>query len=431
MDDFNAATAPENYGVEGDFSAAPGTRLHDYFGDLRAPGLDTDEFQNNWINLEDCARRDTIYNALYKTARTLKFLPPSKQETLYGFLYGPGGVHAWQENYRDFLDVASPRELAGVMWSMGELDYLPAQSFLFDWRAQVQENLDDFCHHDLADIVRGFSNIGLYPGDDFTKKLLHRVTDIAEDFNAYRFSTLLHGLARIAAKPNKAFLTTCMDVADRIFTDDAQYTNMDMRMYLWAMCVLSVTGGVALPRDRFTPMIDGLKLDNEYRFNSTLLKQVCAYLNVECDYPDRVQSETVSIWEKSLRKEFKKVAGFVYDENAGVPKGLQHIPDIVGEYRGKKIVIEADGPPHFIQMLDGGKQFDGSTRLQTVLLTRALPDARILRLNYDDVNDTNPRLQKLLNALASNKPGAYKSKQNAGGRPTIMPFFARNVPNPI
>ena len=156
----------------------------------------------------------------------------------------------------------------------------------------------------------------------------------------------------------------------------------------------------------------------------TTINTVARWLDMPEHFQTFNTTEDSSKWEKDLRAAFLRAAGFVAGPSTSVPELGRNV-DIRINASGKDIIIEADGPFHFVYPADGSEaEFDGPTKLQTAILEKLFPEAVITRLRWVDIEDADekeigrtlyPQIKKLL-------PGTYTSFTDGNGKPSIGPF---------
>ena len=106
------------------------------------------------------------------------------------------------------------------------------------------------------------------------------------------------------------------------------------------------------------------------------------WLKGESPIARREENDSSSLFEKDV-KENLEAAGAKVDTGAIISK-LKHRIDLRALFNDKSILIECDGPSHFIKSADDQKVYlNGQTILQTALIKRSKPDDSIIRIPHD------------------------------------------------
>ena len=284
--------------------------------------------------------------------------------------------------------------------------------------------------------LTSFSKLGLRPPSEFLSTCW-AVPDL-DRLHPYRLSKLIYACARTAIVPPKDFMRSW------IGHYGAKINQMGISTLSHSLWSLSVFSAITQDPDfkqvigTLLPYTKGFSLHKaaKYQINMAAL-QVDAREYLRPIHPDTIDDYR-SRWEQELEKHFAEAGNIIASPKDHYSCELSRFLDIrLRTERGQEVIVEADGHFHKVYDMDLHKAVDdGSTILQTDLMSRIYPEAIILRL---DINHTANYLRQragqtpyfahehlarsLTDQFPALIPGAYASCLNETGHVGLKSFF--------
>lgn len=301
--------------------------------------------------------------------------------------------------------------------------------FFGPWYGRALQ-LDEFDPAFLCASMNSFADLGVYPRKDFAKAWLQQAFEKLPECNTDELVKIMRGHSRMAVLPPRPFLEKWMgEVASRLSDFDAeQLVRLSRTMAIFHV----VTGDKDFLKvsSIFLDQADNRDYDATHISRNNQVRLLLGKDLVEA----KVTENHISNWEELLEDEFRR------QDFPLLPKEEQYIPelnrmvDFIFDYGDRKVVLETDGPGHFVWCdTTGAMQFNGSTQLQTALLEKLFPDDVVIRLNYLDVKDFKSKhriyhandirlVTELGQEFAKLGSGSYQSYY-ADGRIGFKPMF--------
>lgn len=139
-------------------------------------------------------------------------------------------------------------------------------------------------------------------------------------------------------------------------------------------------------------------------------------------YFNRVASpETASRTEAEFLKKLENV-GAVRSPKAEYIPSMRHNIDLGVFWKGRTILIEVDGPYHYIQKAQKGhlalSGYDGGTIMQSAILKASMPEDVIVRVDFRDFEELlleQKAIRNFLDKCVAMPSGVYQTKPNEFG----------------
>ncbi len=306
------------------------------------------------------------------------FCSPHTPGHVYKELLRPGLFSCWYKMaYRsgDF----DTHFLCTNLHNFARMNILPPDHFMTEWHNEANSQIDSFTPDELILTIRSFAKLGIVPEKQFMQGWVsaigHHVKELTDD--------------------DMATLARCMAVF-HVISDDPQYRQVG---------------------EFFLDSLNGKGMSQKFisKANQARLLFDRPLKKTRVGGTD----ERGSSWETSLEFAFRQKG---FENQGGFISQLNRKVDFHLKYDGREIIIEADGPSHFIKDEPLEKfHFNGSTLLQTALLRKLHPDAVIIRLRYLDMNgfkalhhadphDQGTLADKLAELFKTTPPGAYQTE---------------------
>ncbi len=170
------------------------------------------------------------------------------------------------------------------------------------------------------------------------------------------------------------------------------------------------------------PIIESKFLDSDLWFHG--------YSDIQS--PNR-QNSLISTSEVSIRDTFNRAGLEAYKLSVAPIERLPQAVDFVLSDSETDILVEIDGPTHFLKARhsNGVKAlpYDGKTLFRSSLMHKQSPDSTILRIDYKICNSLLECrkeaqfhfCQKLFHAAASQNPGVYRTSLEGDA---VQPLFS-------
>lgn len=302
----------------------------------------------------------------------------------------------WYERAARF-DHLNPAFLSSTLTSFANMGILPHSEFMSLWQDNAIEQLADFGTEELISSMQGFAKLGLLPPRRFTENVIRLIGERMEELSSDQLTRLSRGLAIFYAISGK---NEFRDVS-AIFLEKAETENLDRKN-------ISRNNHVRILLDM--PLI-----------------------------PHGVSNDSPSLTEELMEREFISQGFPLMDKAAHFIPQLNRKVDFIFAGKSRKIILEMDGPAHFIRNDETGTvHFNGSTQFQTALLNKVFPDDVIIRLNYLDVIafkaareqhalDNIDLIERLGTLFKDAAPGMHQSCFE-NGRLQLKPMFGHAPP---
>ncbi len=250
------------------------------------------------------------------------------------------------------------RSLSNLMGAFYALRVRPPENFLESWAKRVPSQLKPENYVSLQEITTALAGLAIYPDEKVSKALVSGTEELGRSL---RQRDVLEYLYRLAVLDS-----LCLDAGQTSLKTAAQ----DLA-HLVASRVLSTTNGKGASA-LSTPERRQLLTVLEW-FSEEPIK------GIEAPY----ENGTSSASEGGLRKSFEAAGASPLVPFTCSQTG--HKFDLAmkfGARAQRSVLIEYDGPCHFVRGVKGDVFYDGNTILQTRLHGKTLPEEVIVRVPY-------------------------------------------------
>lgn len=344
-------------------------------------------------------------------ARELSFTPKAPNE---GFLT------AFLNTAQFRMPSFTANNSASLLWGLSNLHMALPEKFLHSVLTPLPGKLTDlgdekkYAARTFSDIVIACANMNLFPSLDFFKDLYALAEKHLPSFEARHLSSIAWAGAHLGAGLPPSYLKKFYAETENKF---AAFSPSQIVQTLWATTVLSVIGPLPKNAKKF--------IDDALSVNPDLLKPgeknafalACLRFRPELAKTFNVppQENIVSLCEQTFGEKLED-AGFILSEKGKILRTLHKEIDFVAQAGTKTVLIEFDGPQHFINNMSGTPYtFTGGSQLMAAILLARQPDSIVLRAPYW-VNRHLRRadLIDLRIEMEAAAPGAYYLSRDSG-----------------
>ena len=278
------------------------------------------------------------------------------------------------------------RSLSNLMGAFYALRVLPPQDFIQSWVEKISSQLKPENHISLQEIATALAGLAIYPDEKVSKALVAGTEAVGK---LLRQRDMLEYLYRL----------TILDSLSLDAQKDSLRKSSKEHSQWVASNVLSAAdgkGGLALSVSERRQLLTALQWFSEEPINGI----VAPYENAKS-----------SASEDGLRKSFEAAGASLQASFTCSKTG--HKFDLAmkfGAWAQQPVLIEYDGPCHFVRGVKGDVFYDGNTILQTRLHRKILPEDVIVRVPYfvHESQKENGRMwHRASEAIENAPPGIY------------------------
>lgn len=353
-------------------------QITNYFQNLSHNLFDLNQFQIYWSTISRYNfEEDALILFLRNSAGTLASQKSDAKKDAIDFLANRNNISAVLQNTTIRNLHVTPSSLAEIIWSFAKLGIRPDEVFLEKFYTRCQKKMRYNSPWEIANIGWGLAKLGLNPPDDFITEWTYQTERKFKYFSRKLKPILLWSMAALSSITGHDILTE----KALEFLSDKRIPTTDLS----------------------ENMISQFKLAALWFGNSSFSQYKCH------------STEGISNFERNLRKAFISSGAIVLSTEDSYLAELDRNPDIYIFDRKKDIMIEYDGPYHFVQDLDGNLYYDGGTKLQNALMGKLYPEHLVIRLNYLDGehirfnSNMDVLVEKLTAHFSATQPGVYET----------------------
>jgi hypothetical protein len=250
------------------------------------------------------------------------------------------------------------RSLSNLMGAFYALRVRPPENFLGSWAQRVPSQLKPDHYVSLQEITTALAGLAIYPDEKVSKVLVSGTEELGRSLKQRDILEYLYRLAVLDS--------LCLDAGQTSLKETAQEL-----AHLVASRVLSTTNGKgasALSTPERRQLLTVLQWFSEEPIKG-----------IEAPY----ENGTVSASEGGLRKSFEAAGAYPQAPVTCLQTG--HKFDLAmrfGARAQRPVLLEYDGPCHFVRGVKGDVFYDGSTIFQTRLHGKTLSEEVIVRVPY-------------------------------------------------
>lgn len=397
----------------------------EYFKNLSKHGVDLPALKRHWQALEHEAMdtRD-LHDLLHRIHHWKKVLPRQEADKLGKFLLQGGTMDLWFGKALKILPNGNIDDLKSSLHYLTELSLPVSPLFMKEFCSSIQDKLHKWPPQKLADIMSLSWKANYQPNNEFLQTLEDHMASRIQEFPFQTLTFAMANFARNKIRPGEEFLQAWTDQANRLLKNGENIAPQDLTSSLrsfaylglnpgsefienwaftaarrlgsfnqsnlaptlWSVAVLSAsTGDPLLPHAAeflFGRLEDILKSPSE--MDKSQINLAALWFDYpEFRYSGIAHNENSSWIENKLCRMFEEAGITLCDPS--LPE-LSRKADAALIQDGRKIIMEYDGPDHFVFDKEGYQYYDGGTRLQSALVAKLEPRAVVMRLDYDSVD---------------------------------------------
>lgn len=385
------------------FCQAPEAPLLDFFKGLRGgPRTDPQTLVRNFERVLDGNNiyPNTLVTAFYFAAR-------AATDSTFTCFANEGarqaGKAALLEKLERWCAVASgkmgmfeQRPLSNLMGAFYALRVRPPENFLESWAKRVPSQLKPDHYVSLQEITTALAGLAIYPDEKVSKVLVSGTEELGRSLKQRDILEYLYRLAVLDSLRLDAGQTSLKETAQEL-------------AHLVASRVLSTTNGrgaSALSNPERRQLLTVLEWFSEEPIKG-----------IEAPY----ENGTSSASEGGLRKSFE--AAGASPQASFTCSQTGHKFDLAmrfGARAQRSVLIEYDGPCHFVRGVKGDVFYDGSTIFQTRLHGKTLPEEVIVRVPYfvhESQAENRQMWDRAREAIEEAPPGIYMLEETGALTP--------------
>ncbi len=280
-----------------------------------------------------------------RAARTFSMLPVESQRHLQDFLAADDTLDIWARQVCARIESFNPANTAHALWSFAKFRIMPGLDTLSLLRDRAQDLMPRFTNIDISTTLHAFSTLAVYPGHDFMDDCKHRLMEILHTLNRRDLAIMSWSMALFSSFDKTADLK---DIAQALMAQTVGHPLRDADKLQIDMAALWFN----LPQYRQTGI---------------------------------TTHHSKSRWEYLIGDRLR-LNGVRMDGEADhyIPELYRNV-DFRTTQNGRDIIIETDGPYHFIR--DSGTDeffYSGPSHFQNAVFNRIYPESSVLRLRVTD-----------------------------------------------
>lgn len=383
-------------------------------------------FQKHWNALADIqCTPEQLSIIISKATAAIKRLQETDPELAKNYLSEiMFRLELWEDQATAAIPKMDPFDIAQCLWAYKELDVNPRDDFIDKWYeyGNVEKILQGGPEeHRIVRALISSAHIRWKPSDSLWSKWNPKALAHADNFSHIQTSFFLWPYARFGSEPIAELKEKWMNRLDHLLaTEPETFRPTDLANILGAAAALHAITGKENYKEvaqKVNPLIDGSKC------NIPQLRQIGLarlWFDWENDAPMPDSDQRSSKREIRLRGIFT-ASGFNPKQDDATLDDLHHKPDIHLEHQGQDIILEVDGPTHFLEVMNeitGQRDpagFTGRTLFMSALINKLAANAILIRLPYpavDRILQEDPLQQKQI--LTSLLDQAANAEQGRG-----------------
>lgn len=319
----------------------------------------------------------------------------------------------WTNAVQSKLPSCSADDLAGLAYSFVELGNVPSRAFLVSFFYEAKQKIAALPPTDptkpriIANIFCSCAALSLCPPISFLSDSCDEAEKIMPAFDAKYLTDIAYAAAVLSVAPEPSFMAK---LADETNAKAAGFTpELKVRM-LWALAAFSVF--TTLPDSSHSFIRDAMELDPALLTTKGRYALAVARLRFDPENAARIalppEENIVSADERRFAVRLKS-AGFAFSDHERFFRSLHKDIDYVVKAGDRTVLIEFDGPYHFIHDLEGNPaHFSGKSRLMAAVMQSRRPESVVLRLPCWAADTIGAKqLRTLRTELEMTEPGVY------------------------
>ncbi|XRB17362.1 RAP domain-containing protein [Pseudoscourfieldia marina] len=253
-------------------------------------------------------------------------------------------VHYLSDQVPRVVDDFNPQTLANTVWAWATMRHQPSSNTLAALEHRMLACVDDFKPQELANTVWAWATMRHQPSDKVLGALERRMLACVDDFNSQALANTVWAVAMLMNNIEGDKITINQNVLDQLLhqLEATQFSILDEQHFQQIFQAHHLLG------DRFKPSAALLDQAREVWAKSLASRS----------------SSSQSSLEREVAACLDRL-GITYDVEVLTEDGMHRVDMLV---RGRTddggerlLVIECDGPTHFLRSSDGTYRIDGST----------------------------------------------------------------------
>lgn len=270
----------------------------------------------------------------------------------------------------------NPMESCNLLQSLAKLNIQPTISMIEELFNEKHQNYEEFNPPAISFILQSLALLGIKPSSKMLNGIFNETFRKCKKFRSEHISSLLWAMAKLGLKPVPKLRDVLLN---EIYRQHQEFNPADVSQILWAF---SVFGKIPIEqihvfkRILTTHRLGLIKNPNFFiqmhQFILSVSQDETKIQDIILPMLESIETQCRSmfikkarIYEKSSRLQYEverviKQMGLIAKHGVILHK-IGYSVDIIVIHRNNNIVIEVDGPSHFIRTLSGMYESNGST----------------------------------------------------------------------
>ncbi len=329
-------------------------------------------------------------------------------------------LNAWEkvtidrinEVTKDKIDKFSGQGLANIIYAFGKLEIQPLKKFLEAWLSEGVKQIQTFSSQNLANIIYAFGRLEVQPSEEFLNAW--QVEAVKQTFNSQNLANIIYAFSKLEIQPSKEFLEVWQAAT---ISKINEFNTQELTNSIYALMVLSM-----LTHNNYLSTEKALReAINKLDFSKVSIEgvmQIWVGANMlQRLFEDRLLEEKnyesigkiidsnkleprTSTLQKTIfnaiTNKYKNTAIKIYSEY-WIPELATSVDIcIMLNKDDEKIIVQVDGPPHFIV---NSQELNAATKLNTLLLNHLLGYEAVFRIPYYETDNTITELYQYIDNI--------------------------------
>ena len=299
----------------------------------------------------------------------------------------------WEDIALKLINKFNSQELAMSIHAFGKLGIAPSDEFIKTWEKQAINFIDQFNSQDLANSISAFSILGIAPSAEFIKAWEYKAISEIFHFNPQELANSIYAFGKLGTTPSELFKKIWQGtVIDKIDKFDSQA----LVNTIHALNIMQIKISIPLKE-----ALNKLALNNlckeevhqiwiaeqieRYFFRDRLLNEENYRIIEEKVELYKYDKPTISVLQKDIFNHISANKNIIYqtiEEESWIKEIAAPVDILITTMTGKKIIVQVDGPSHFI---GNDHQYNSSTKFNTKILEKL--GYMVIRIAYFEIHN--------------------------------------------